>query len=154
MPVNEMPGYHFPQNQIGAVVSTHSSGSSPLAREDRIHSIQQLSVMWEKNQCVREKLLRSPSRRCHLNQRRCGAAGRAPSPVISGNICIAADGVYCADYDNTRDSRFRRVIVVEYKNIYISIFVILKIAENCPWICLMKKKIINVFSQYIFMIEI
>lgn len=74
MPVDEMPGYHFPENQIGAVVSTHSRGSSPLAGEDRIHSIQQLSVMWEKNQCVREKLLRSPRRRCHLNQRHCGAA--------------------------------------------------------------------------------
>lgn len=103
MPVNEMPGYHFPQNQIGTVVSTHSSGSSPLAGEDRIHSIQQLSVMWEKNQCVREKLLRSPRRRCRSDQRHCGAAGRTPEP---SHLRASAHGVHCDHQDNSRDSWF------------------------------------------------
>lgn len=38
----------------------------------------------------------------------------ARTQIISGNIRIAADGVYCGDYDSKRDTCLQRVTVVEY----------------------------------------
>lgn len=49
--------------------------------EDRIHSIQQLSVTWEENQCVRG---RSPSQSRRSNRERCAATGQ-PSSLHQGN---------------------------------------------------------------------
>lgn len=80
-------------NQIATVVSTHHRSSSLLAGEDRIHSIQQLSVMWEKNQCVHGKLLRSPCRHCRLNQRHCVAAGWPPKACQPASVRTLASFV-------------------------------------------------------------